>query len=70
MAADIGVGIADCQGNFPAYCAEPMPAPRAAIVVIQQIFGINARVRGKCNQWAAAGWLADGRTAEFFARHL
>ena len=41
-----------------AYRAAPEEAPRAAIVVIQEIFGVNAGIRRKCDALAAAGYLA------------
>ncbi len=48
----------DGSGDFQAYVAEPEATPRAAIVVIQEIFGVNAGIRKKCDDWAAAGYLA------------
>ncbi|HYW16033.1 MAG TPA: dienelactone hydrolase family protein [Allosphingosinicella sp.] len=44
--------------SFGAYAAEPEGAPRAAILVIQEIFGINEGIRRKCESWAAKGYLA------------
>lgn len=46
------------DGDFAAYLAEPAAAPRAAIVVIQEIFGVNAGIREKCDALAADGYLA------------
>ena len=46
----------DC--SFLAYCARPAGDPRAAIVVIQEIFGVNAGIRRKCDRLAAEGYLA------------
>ncbi|HEY0112311.1 MAG TPA: dienelactone hydrolase family protein [Allosphingosinicella sp.] len=46
------------DARFGAYIAEPEGAPRAAIVVIQEIFGVNEGIRRKCDQWAAKGYLA------------
>jgi carboxymethylenebutenolidase len=46
------------DGVFPAYCANPAGAPRGAIIVIQEIFGVNAGVRARCDRWAALGYLA------------
>ncbi|MBJ6122423.1 dienelactone hydrolase family protein [Sphingomonas mollis] len=46
------------QGSFAAYRAEPADTPRAAIVVIQEIFGVNAGIRRKCDTLAEAGYLA------------
>ncbi|OYY79603.1 MAG: carboxymethylenebutenolidase [Sphingomonas sp. 28-62-20] len=44
--------------QFAAYCAAPEGAPRAAIIVIQEIFGVNAGIRRKCDRLAAQGYLA------------
>ena len=46
------------DGAFGAYLAEPDGAPRAAIVVIQEIFGVNEGIRRKCDHWAGLGYLA------------
>jgi carboxymethylenebutenolidase len=48
----------DHSGSFHAYVAEPAGPPKAAIVVIQEIFGINAGIRAKCDTWANLGYLA------------
>jgi carboxymethylenebutenolidase len=48
----------DGSGSFSAYVAEPDGTPRAAIVVIQEIFGVNPGIRKKCDDWAAQGYLA------------
>jgi carboxymethylenebutenolidase len=44
--------------SFLAYVARPERTPRAAIVVIQEIFGVNAGIRRKCDRLAADGYLA------------
>jgi carboxymethylenebutenolidase len=44
--------------SFLAYRARPDGEPRAAIVVIQEIFGVNAGIRRKCDRLAADGYLA------------
>jgi carboxymethylenebutenolidase len=46
------------DGAFDAYVAEPDGSPRAAIVVIQEIFGVNEGIRLKCDHWAERGYLA------------
>jgi carboxymethylenebutenolidase len=46
------------DASFDAYVAEPAGPPRAAIVVIQEIFGVNEGIRRKCDHWAALGYLA------------
>jgi carboxymethylenebutenolidase len=46
------------DGRFKAWCAEPTGTPRGAIVVIQEIFGVNEGIRRKCDHWASLGYLA------------
>ena len=46
------------DGAFGAYLAEPEGAARGAIVVIQEIFGVNPGIRAKCDHWANLGYLA------------
>ncbi|WP_341713883.1 dienelactone hydrolase family protein [Erythrobacter sp.] len=46
------------QDGFTAYVARPSGAPRAAIIVIQEIFGVNAGIRRKCDRLAEEGYLA------------
>jgi carboxymethylenebutenolidase len=48
----------DGEGSFAAYCARPSGTPRAAIIVIQEIFGVNAGIRRKCDRLAEGGYLA------------
>ena len=48
----------DTQTSFNAYVARPDGDAKAAIVVIQEIFGINAGIRRKCDKLAEAGYLA------------
>lgn len=52
------IDASDGSGSFAAYVAEPESAPRGAIVVIQEIFGVNPGIRKKCDDWAAQGYLA------------
>jgi carboxymethylenebutenolidase len=47
----------ECE-SFNAYIAEPEGTVRGAIVVIQEIFGVNEGIRRKCDTWAQAGYLA------------
>lgn len=44
--------------SFSAYVARPAEPPRAAIIVIQEIFGVNRGIRAKCDKWADKGYLA------------
>lgn len=41
-----------------AYVAKPQGAPKAALVVIQEIFGVNAHIRSVADRFAAEGYLA------------
>ncbi len=40
------------------YCAEPAGAPKGAIVVIQEIFGVNHHIRSVCDRLAKEGYVA------------
>ncbi|MEZ0241828.1 MAG: dienelactone hydrolase family protein [Sphingomonas sp.] len=54
----ISVQTLEGDASFEAYCAEPVGTPRAAIIVIQEIFGVNQGIRRKCDRLAADGYLA------------
>ena len=54
----IEIPTLDGDGAFNAYLAEPSGSPRGAIVVIQEIFGVNPGIRAKCDHWATQGYLA------------
>jgi carboxymethylenebutenolidase len=54
----IRIETLDGQGSFDAYVAQPSATPRAAIIVIQEIFGVNEGIRRKCDHWAEKGYLA------------
>jgi len=46
------------DGSFSAYVARPAKSPSAAVVVIQEIFGVNAVMREITDGLAAQGYLA------------
>lgn len=46
------------DGAFSAYFASPAAARGPGIVVIQEIFGVNANVRAIADGWAARGYFA------------
>jgi len=46
------------DGSFKAYVTRPSGSPKAAVVVIQEIFGVNAVMRGKADWLAREGFLA------------
>ena len=54
----ITIDTLDGTSQFTAYRADPAETPRAAIVVIQEIFGVNAGIRAKCDRLAEQGYLA------------
>jgi carboxymethylenebutenolidase len=56
--ATIRIETLDGEGAFDAYLAEPDGQPRGAVVVIQEIFGVNEGIRRKCDRWAETGYLA------------
>lgn len=58
MTKTIQIETLDGSGTFDAYVAEPAATPRAAIVVVQEIFGVNAGIRSKCDRLATDGYLA------------
>lgn len=56
--ASITIQAIDGSGSFAAYRADPAGAPRGAIVVIQEIFGVNEGIRRKCDHFASLGYMA------------
>ena len=44
--------------TFPAYVAEPKGTPKGAVVVLQEIFGVNSHIRSVADGYAAEGYLA------------
>ena len=58
MSEMVTISTLDGDNSFNAYVARPAGSPKAAIVVIQEIFGINAGIRRKCDKLAEDGYLA------------
>ena len=58
MSENISISTLSGDGDFKAYVARPADEPKAAIVVIQEIFGVNAGIRRKCDKLAEQGYLA------------
>lgn len=52
------ISITTPDGSFEAYVARPAAPSAATIVVIQEIFGINADMRAHCDELAAKGYIA------------
>jgi carboxymethylenebutenolidase len=45
-------------GSIAGWRADPVEAPRGALVVVQEIFGVNAHMRSVVDGYAAAGYVA------------
>ncbi|RAK57309.1 dienelactone hydrolase family protein [Phenylobacterium deserti] len=52
------ISITTPDGNFDAYVARPAQSPAAAVVVIQEIFGVNQVMRDITDGLAGQGYLA------------
>lgn len=50
--------IRTADGEFAAYLAKPAKTPAAAIVVIQEIMGVNHTIRGVADDLAGQGFIA------------
>ena len=55
--AYVEIPTLDGEGRFKAWRAEPEGTPKGAIVVIQEIFGVNEGIRRKADHWASLGYL-------------
>ncbi len=53
----IQLSAADGQ-KIPAYLAQPTGAVKGAVVVVQEIFGVNSHIRSVADGYAAEGYLA------------
>ena len=58
MSTTTSISTLTGDGEFKAYVARPADEPKAAIMVIQEIFGVNAGIRRKADKLAEAGYLA------------
>lgn len=56
--ATVSIPTLEKDSEFGAYVARPGSTPKAAIIVIQEIFGVNTGIRQKCDKLAAEGYLA------------
>jgi carboxymethylenebutenolidase len=52
------ITISGHDGAFGAYIARPETLPAPAVVVLQELFGVNADIREKCDELAKQGFLA------------
>ena len=58
MSETVTISTLSGESSFNAYIARPAGEAKAAIVVLQEIFGINAGIRRKCDKLAETGYLA------------
>jgi carboxymethylenebutenolidase len=58
MPSNTAIPSLDAAAKIPAYVARPAGTAKAAVIVIPEIFGVNPGIVGKCDGWAAQGYLA------------
>ena len=58
MTTNTAIPTLDGKDSFPAYVARPSATPRGAIIVVQEVFGVEPGIRKKADSWAAKGYLA------------
>lgn len=52
------IEIQGADGTFSAYVAMPKATPAPALLVIQEIFGVNDVMRQQCDEYAERGYIA------------
>jgi carboxymethylenebutenolidase len=52
------IAISGRDGAFDAYIARPKALPAPAVVVLQELFGVNADIRKTCDELAGQGYVA------------
>src|SRR6202451_1346685 len=52
------VSVKGHDGTFAAYIARPKTLPAPAVVILQELFGVNADIRKHCDELAEQGYLA------------
>ena len=55
---EITIEASDGQGQFQAYVAAPATKPAGAVIMIQEIFGVNATMRALSDWVASMGFWA------------
>lgn len=58
MAETVRIPTFDGKQSFPAYVVKPAGTPKGAIIVVQEVFGVNPGIRKKAARWASLGYLA------------
>jgi carboxymethylenebutenolidase len=52
------ISIEGRNGTFDAYCVRPAKVPAPAVVVLQELFGVNADIREHCDDLSEQGFIA------------
>ena len=52
------ISVTGQDGTFAAYISRPKTLPAPAVVVLQELFGVNADIRKHCDELAEQGFLA------------
>jgi carboxymethylenebutenolidase len=52
------ISVKGQDGSFTAYISRPEELPAPAIIVLQELFGVNADIREKCDELAEKGFIA------------
>jgi carboxymethylenebutenolidase len=52
------ISIEGRDGTFSAYSSRPKTLPAPAVVVLQELFGVNADIRKHCDELSEQGFLA------------
>src|SRR5579871_2498144 len=52
------ISVEGRDGTFNAYVARPKTLPASAVVVLQELFGVNADIRQTCDELAEEGFVA------------
>src|SRR5579862_1732395 len=52
------IAIESPDGTFGAYISRPAKLPAPVVVVLQELFGVNADIRATCDELAAQGFIA------------
>src|ERR1700756_4652667 len=57
------ITIAGHDGAFAAYIARPKTVPAPAVIVLQELFGVNADIRKHCDELAEQGMKKNDQIA-------
>src|SRR6202035_1436433 len=52
------INIEGRDGAFAAYIARPKTVPAPAVIVLQELFGVNSDIRKHCDELAEQGFIA------------